>query len=470
MSTLCRHCVALPVELILAVILGISLAASLASRRTRVPYTIFLVFIGIAVAASSSPTLAPLYQTFTTLLGGGVFVGIILPPLLFESTLSISTSEFRAVSRPALVLATGGVVLATVLVGVILLHLTNLPPLTAFLFAALIAPTDVATVLEIFHRTVVPSRLSTLMETESILNDATGIALLTVILTSFEASSSSAVFINAAGRFALVFGGGVIVGLGFAWAARQLQRVIQDPVSQIVLTMTAVYGSYGVASAAGVSGLIAVAVTGLLYGNTILFKIHDSPVEQATRQFWSVLAFLANTIAFLFIGLSTNILSLAGSLTFVLIAFGVVLLSRFATVYSILSIPKIAQFSVPWSWKNVTMLGGMRGALSIALVASLPIDLPGYTTVVNMTFGVVILSILLQGPILTTYATKAFGRQRTLTEGKPAVTETEEPQQTGPPETEVPDSMNRLPGYLGNPSPAEALSPDLEGRKQDELR
>jgi monovalent cation:H+ antiporter, CPA1 family len=406
--------VALTVELILAVILGISLAASLVSRKTHIPYTIFLVFIGIAVAATSNPTLSPLYRTFTTLLSGGVFVGIILPPLLFESTMSIRTSEFRAVSRAALVLATGGIVLATVLVGFILLRLTDLPPFAAFLFAALIAPTDVATVLEIFRRTLVPGRLSTLMETESIFNDATGITLLTIVLTTFEASTSGAVFLGALANFLLVFGGGVIVGLGFAWVARQLQRVTQDPISQVVLTMTAVYGSYGLATALGVSGLIAVAVTGLLYGNTILFKIQNSLVEQVTRQFWGILAFLANTIAFLFIGLSTNILSLAGSLTFVLIAFGVVLLSRFATVYSILSIPRIAQFTVPWSWKNITMLGGMRGALSIALVASLPTDLPGYPTVVNMTFGVAIMSILIQGPILSLYAKKAFPTQRTL--------------------------------------------------------
>jgi len=400
--------VALSVELILAIILGISLAASLASRRTRIPYTIFLVFIGIGVAATSNPTLSPLYDTFTALLGGGVFVGIILPPLLFESTMSISATEFRAVSRPALVLATGGVIFATVLVGFILLRITDLPPFAAFLFAALIAPTDVATVLEIFRRTLVPGKLATMMEAESIFNDATGVALLTVILTSFEASTSGAVFLDAATKFILVFGGGIVVGLGFAWVASQLQRATQDPISQVVLTMTAVYGSYGLASALGVSGLIAVAVTGLLYGNTVLFRIQNNPADLVTRQFWGILAFLANTVAFLFIGLSTNILSLAGSLGLILIAYGVVLLSRFATVYSILSIPRIAQFSVPWSWKNVTMFGGMRGALSIALVASLPVSLTGYSTIVNMTFGVAVFSILLQGPLLTTYSRRAF--------------------------------------------------------------
>jgi Na+:H+ antiporter len=402
-------------ELVLTIFLAISLFASIVSRKTRTPYTILLVLIGIILAATTDPNLASIGQAFQTLRVGGLFVGLILPPLLFESTMSIRTEDFRAVSRPALILATAGVIVATVVVGLILWGLAGLPAYTAFLFAALIAPTDVATVLEIFRRTYVPSRLATLMETESVFNDATGITILTVILSGFVASTSRLALLGAVSDGVVLFGGGVVVGLAVAWGARQIQRETQDSLSQVVLTMTAVYGSYGVATALGVSGLIAVAVTGLLYGNTVLFKIGRKDVEEATRGFWNVLAFLANTVAFLFIGLSTNILSLGGSVSYILIAYVVVILARFATVYPILSFPRM-DLRVPSSWKNVAMLGGMRGALSIALVASLPSDLPGYSTVVNMTFGVVVISILLQGPLLSAYARRAFGRQQTLVE------------------------------------------------------
>ena len=404
------------IELVLAAFLGITLLASILSRKTRTPYTILLVIIGIILATTSDPALSGVGSVFESLRTGGLFVGLILPPLLFESMFSIKTEEFRAVSRPALVLATGGVLVATLVVGSILWKVAGLSPLPAFVFAALIAPTDVATVIEIFRRTAVPSRLSTLMETESVFNDATGITILTVMLTGFEASTSGLVLLNAVSQAIIIFGGGVVVGLAVAWGARMLQRETQDVTSQIVLTMTAVYGSYGVATALGVSGLIAVAVTGLLYGNTVLFRIERRDIEQATRGFWDILAFVANTVAFLFIGFSTNVFSLGGALPVILIAYGVVVMSRVLSVYPILGFPGIARLPIPWSWKNVAMIGGMRGALSIALVASIPDTLPSYATVVDMTFGVAVISILVQGPLLSAYARRAFGRQMTFAE------------------------------------------------------
>jgi monovalent cation:H+ antiporter, CPA1 family len=412
------------VELVITVFLAITLLASILSRESKTPYTIVLVLVGIGLAAISNPNLADLGTTFQTLGSGGLFVGLILPPLLFESMMSIKIEEFRAVSRPALLMATVGVVIATLVGGLILWRFNVLPFTAAFLFAALIAPTDVATVLEIFGRVGVPARLSTLMETESVFNDTTGITLFTVFLTTVTAASFS--LLGAIARFAFVFGGGVAVGLVVALGARQLQRETSEPVPQIVLTLTAVYGSYSLATALGVSGLIAVAVTGILYGNTVLFKIERRDVELLTRQFWSILAFIANTIAFLFIGLSTNIISLLGSTGAILIAYGVVVVARLASVYPILSIREVVGPRFPWSWKNVAMIGGMRGALSIALVATLPEvtpPLPGLGVVVNMTFGVVILSILVQGPLLTKYVGSRFGKQQTLTEAVQAAPE-----------------------------------------------
>ncbi len=413
-------------ELVITAFLGISLLASIVSKKTRTPYTILLVIIGVALAATSDPNLTAVGQVFRSLSVGGLFVGLILPPLLFESMMSIKVDDFRAVSRAALLLATVGVLIATLVGGTILWRFAGIPFYAAFLFAALIAPTDVATVLEVFGRVWVPSKLATLMETESVFNDATGIALFTVFLTSLAASTLS--FFGAISSFLIIFGGGVLVGLFVAWGARQLQREAAEPVPQIVLTMTAVYGSYGLATSLGLSGLVAVAVTGLFYGNTVLFRIERKDTEQITRQFWGILAFLANTVAFLYIGLSTNIVGLAGSIGVILIAYGVVVVARFASVYPLLSIRGILGFKLPWSWKHVAMLGGMRGALSIALVATIPPDLPGHDLIVGMTFGVAILSILLQGPLLTAYARRAFGRQQTLAEA----TQGTEPAQPGP--------------------------------------
>ena len=406
-------------QLIIVSFLGISLLASVISRKLRTPYTILLVFIGIGLSATTDPTLSSVSDRFRDLLTGGLFVGLILPPLLFESMMSIRVDDFRAVSRPALILATAGVAVATLVGGLILWGVLGFPLYPAFLFAALIAPTDVATVLEVFKRTMVPSRLATLVETESVFNDATGIAIFTFFLTSFTASGSA--LFTAVSDLFITFGGGVLIGLFVAWGARQVQREIDDPVSQTVLTLAAVYGAYGLAVSVNVSGLIAVAITGLLYGNTVLFKIESKETERITREFWIILAFIANTAAFLYVGFSAKIGGLLGNVEVILVAYGAVLFARVASVYPILSLKKISGPKFPWSWKHVTVLGGMRGALAIALVASLATVLPqgDYDLLVDLTFGVVVLSILIQGPLMSRYAARNFGRQQTLTE-KPA--------------------------------------------------
>src|SRR5437667_12593631 len=92
--------------------------------------------------------------------------------------------EFRAVFTPALRLATVGVGIATVVGGLLLWQIAELPLVSAFVFSSVIAPTDTATVLEIFRRPRLPRKLSTLMELEAQFNDATGIRILTIVVTS----------------------------------------------------------------------------------------------------------------------------------------------------------------------------------------------------------------------------------------------------------------------------------------------
>lgn len=394
----------------LAAFLLIALVASLASRRVRMPYTTLLVFVGLVLAAFPISQLGGVTQFFNGLANGGLFIGLVLPPLLFESIMGVKTSDFRAVYRPSLLLATFGVLVSALVVGVVLWKVVGLSPLVSFLFAALISPTDVATVLEVFARVSVPSRLATLIDLESVFNDATGIALFTVVLTTASAVTLRPLL--AVFSFAFILGGGVLVGLGVAWAARYVQRQVRDSVSQVVLTLATVYGSYAIATSFGFSGIIAVAVTGLFYGNTFLLRLESKQVAEATREFWKVLAFVANATAFFFIGVNTNVFLLAGSLGAFLVAYGVVVMARITSVYPLLGLTKVGGSPVPLSWMNTATLGGMRGALAIVLVSAIPIDTR--TPVATLTFGVVMLSILVQGPLLTRYAQKAFGRQETL--------------------------------------------------------
>ena len=407
------------VETVIAAFLGIVLLASLASRKIRTPYTILLVFVGLLLAAIPQSASSSFVGIFNGLASGGLFIGLILPPLLFESIMSVRVEDFRAVSRPALILSTLGVIVATVVGGVVLWKVVGLAPFPAFLFAALISPTDVATVLEIFARVKVPVKLATLVEMESVFNDATGIAVFAIVL-AYTAEAHVQFFVGA-GDFAYSLGGGVLVGLAVAWGARQLQKRTNDLVSQVVLTIAAVYGAFGIAASipsipgldASPSGVIAVAMTGLFYGNTILLGIESKATAESLREFWRIMAFLANGVAFLFIGVSTNIFALGASAGAILVAYGVVMMARVSSVYPILSLTKIEGSLIPSSWMNVAALGGMRGALAIALVSAIP-DNALRSEVATLTFGVVMLSILVQGSLLVRYAGRTFGRQTTL--------------------------------------------------------
>ena len=123
----------------LALFLLIALVASLASRKIKTPYTTLLVLFGLALSALPISQLAGVTSFFNSLASGGLFIGLVLPPLLFESIMSVRVSDFRAVYRPSLLLATFGVLISALVVGVILWKVVGLSLLVSFLFAALIS-------------------------------------------------------------------------------------------------------------------------------------------------------------------------------------------------------------------------------------------------------------------------------------------------------------------------------------------
>jgi CPA1 family monovalent cation:H+ antiporter len=397
-------------ETIIAGFLVVTIVASIIARRIRIPYTQFLVILGVALATFSASSVFGVDMIFNNLIGGGYFVALILPPLLFEAMMNVRSSELRTVIRPAISLATIGVIIATIVGGLLLWTLAALPLSTAFLFAALIAPTDTATVLEIFRRVKVPSRLSALLETEAAFNDATGIVVFSVVLTAVTVSRPS--IFDAAGEFTLLLGGGAVVGLLVAFGTELLSSFVDDSRSETIITIVCVYGSYSLATYLGVSGLVAVAVAGLYFGNLTMNTTLVVRARGTVRSFWEIVAFVANSVAFLFIGLSTDVFQLAAGALAILVAFLAVTLARAASVYPILGLFSNTSERIPSAWRNVAMLGGVRGALSIVLLASIPSSVGQRDTIVTMVLGVAFLSITLQGSLLYRYAGSKFPSRR----------------------------------------------------------
>ena len=416
------------IELALTGFVAVILVSEILSLKAKVPYTLILVFIGVGIAAlatvpslgSNSATdlvqsaISQMGSFYTSLVEGGLFVGLVVPPLIFEAMIHIKAPDLRAVIRPSLLLATAGVVIATLVGGLALWQLAGLSLTVSFLFAAIIAPTDVVTVLEVFRRAVVPSKLATLMDTEAAFNDATGIVIFTLVLSSIGLSRVS--ILSSLYLFGFTTLGGAAVGFLIAFAARRVSASIEDRMSEVILTVSAVYGSYVFASGLGFSGLIAVAVVGLYFGNVTMKATMRQDTREGVLFFWQVAAFIGNSVAFLLIGFETNLISLSQSLLLIITAYLAVTLARTASVYPILAVFNQVRERIPITWSNVAMLGGVRGALSIALASSLTassvVSDSDVHTITTMVLGVVFLSIAIQTPVLSRYIKRRFGNQQ----------------------------------------------------------
>jgi len=305
-----------------------------------------------------------------------------------------------------LALATIGVLIAISVGGVILWKIVGLSPYVSFLFAALIAPTDVVTVLEVFRRVKVPSKLSTILDTEAAFNDATAIIIFTIILSSIGMQQITVVgsFLN----FGFTIGAGVLIGLGVAFAGEILSSLMEDRIAETILTIVVVYGSYALAAGIGASGLIAVAVAGLYFGNNTIRSAMEPATREAVTIFWELAAFVGNSVAFLLIGFQANIITtFPQSIVIIVAAFAAVTVARAATVYPIFGFFRKIGGKMSLIWANVAMLGGVRGALSIALAAtittSVVISQTDLHTINTMVFGVAFISIMIQVPILFRY-------------------------------------------------------------------
>ena len=373
-------------------------------------------------------------------------ITFIIPPLIFEAMMKVDYKQFKAIRISALLLATLGVVLATLIGGFLLVYIVRLPFLVAFAFAALISPTDAAIVIEIFKKVKVPRVLSTLMESEAAFNDATGaIAFSSIIALSvgsagytilgtssnsplylnsssigfpttiISSSSSSAgydhlSFIIQAEHFIILFFGGAAVGLAIAAATHRLHTLMNDPLSETSLTIATVFGSVVLANSLGLSGLAAVAVAGLYFGNVTIKK--EATMSKSVRtfafNFWEMIAFLASSVAFLYLGISMNVVDIVNHFPLIALSLIAVLGARAATIYPILAATtRFARENIPNTWKNVILVGGMRGAISVALVASIPPS-DFKSLLQTITFGVVLLSLIIQYIVLSRYVKRVF--------------------------------------------------------------
>jgi CPA1 family monovalent cation:H+ antiporter len=323
--------------------------------------------------------------------------------LIFEAAYHLDFTDFRKSARAIFTLAVPGVMFTIALTAALLVASSRVTPWVsgfgwshALVFSALIAATDPIAVVALFKRLGAPRRLAVLTEGESLINDGTAIVLFTIISATVSSGSRIAVA-DAALDFVKVVGLGVLVGGVIAVLTSQILRRVDEPMIEITLTMVTAYGSFVLAERWHASGVIATVTAGMTCGSYAAPRMMNAGTRIAVESFWEYVAFALNSLVFLLIGLEVRVSLLARSWLDIAIAFVIVILARAIVVFGVAAIFRRTSEQISFRWSVMLTWGGLRGALSMVLALALPSDFQGREEIVTMTFGVVLVSIVLQG-------------------------------------------------------------------------
>ena len=353
----------------------------------------------------------------------GFFFLCFLPPLLFADGWLMPLREFFRAKRQILTLAFGLVIFTTIAVGLVARWIIpGLPLAMAFALGAIVSPTDAVAVNAITERLRVPARLTTILNGESLMNDATGLVAFKFALAAVVAGGLS--LTRMAGEFALLSLGGFAVGLAAGYAIGRLRDGITrwrgaNPLLEITLSLLSPYAAYLAAEHLGVSGVLSVVAAGLYSGWRDPVRM-DVETRQTAFAVWDVILFWLNGMAFLLLGLQFPSLLSAVSdhyTTGRLVALtagvsGAVILARlawaFPSAYAPFLLRSVRAREVPPPWQGVAVAGwaGMRGTVTLAGALSIPLALPdgapypGRDIVIFIAFGVIAATLIVQGTTL----------------------------------------------------------------------
>ena len=382
------------VENVIILMFVVAAIVALIARRIRTPYTVALVVAGLALGSLHAFELPHLTKE--------LLFTVFLPGLLFEAAFHIHFTDFWSNRRIIASLAVPGVVGAVALTAAFLTPVVTaldlVPGFTwhhALVFGALIAATDPIAVIALFKTLGVPRRLALLVEGESLLNDGTAIVLFTLVLRYVMGGTVSPLGLVI--DFISIVGVGLLIGAGVGLAASYVIKQIDEPMLEITITTIAAYGSFIIAEQFHFSGVIATVVAGLFCGNYGARTGMAPTTRIAVETFWEYIAFALNSIVFLLIGFEVRVSALLESWQAILFAYLAVIIAR-AFVVAIVGVAfRKSHERLPRGWATVLTWGGLRGGLSMVLALGLPLTFAYRDFVITMTFGVIILSILVQG-------------------------------------------------------------------------
>ncbi len=387
----------------MAAVIGVVLIG----RRLNVPYPIALVVGGLCI--SLVPGLPPI-----SINPDLVFL-VFLPPLLYAAAWFTSWHEFKTNLRPIFQLAVGLVLFTTISVG-FAMHalLPQLPLAVAFAFGALVSPPDAVAATAIAHQVHLPKRIVTILEGESLVNDATGLVALRFAVAA--AASGSFSLGIATLQFVWLVAGGIALGLSVGFVVAEIMKLIRDDSLVIIISLLAPYAAYLPADRLHVSGVLAVVAAGV-YGGWRSPELLEASARLSAVSVWSLLVFILNCVLFIVIGLqlpqvvhaeteySTSQLIVYGA-----IASAIVIVIRPLWVFPGAWLPRLLSKRIrdhdpipPWQHITIISWSGMRGVVSLAAALALPVTLgenrpfPGRGLVIFLTFCVILSTLVFQG-------------------------------------------------------------------------
>ena len=394
-------------SLILLAILGAGAGLLALAPLLRVPYPILLVLGGLALGfVPGIPHVA---------LKPDVVLVAILPPLLYSSAFFTSLRDLRRNIRPLSLLAVALVFVTMVAVAAVChAAISGLSWPVCFVLGALVAPTDAVAANAIASRLGIPRRLATLIEGESLINDAT--ALVAYRFAVAAVVTGTFAFWHATWHFVVDVAGGVAIGLAVGFVLRQIRRRMNHSPTEIAIALLSGYFAYLPAQAAGVSAVLA-AVTVSVYVGWYTPELTNPQTRLQGDAVWNILTFLLNALLFGLVGLQLRPIldSLSGRSTATLIGdaaivSAAVIGTRLIWIYPATYLPRFLFRRIrerdpypPWQYPTLIGWTGLRGAVTLAAALALPLTtssgapFPQRDLLIYLAFCVILATLVLQG-------------------------------------------------------------------------
>ena len=389
---------------VLVVLLGIAMLVTGTCRNLPVPFTVILVLIGMLLGYLSHVLhfMEPL-QGFT--LSPEIMLFVFLPALIFESGFALDARQMIKDLPPILILAIPAMLMSTFVVGLGVWWALDIKLIVALVFGALISATDPVAVVALFKELGAPNRLNVLVEGESLLNDATAIVAFTILLGiaveggGISWSDADNIFLD----FLRVFIGGALFGAFLGFVVCELLYRMQSGISVILTSSIIVaYASFVIAEHSfHVSGVMAVVGSAIALRRFGVTRFRQDTTH-SIHEVWEVIALSCNSLLFLLVGLSISIGTLFNQLGPIFIAIALVLSARALSIYSLVPLA-VKWFKLPHislGERHIMWWGGLKGGLAIAVVLSIPSDLPERQFLFEVTLGVVLFTLLISAPTI----------------------------------------------------------------------